>query len=289
MGMPSPAEPAAPALVSVHGGHSGEFCSHARDRLEDVIAAYAQRGFAWVAITEHMPAWRDALVPAEERAAGLDAEAMAERFRRYFARARELEVAWSDRLRVFVGFESEADAGALEAAEAWTRELRPDCVVGSVHSVHDIPIDVSPALFERAVVRAGGLEALYCAYFDLQYEMLERLRPAVVGHFDLVRLLDSGHRDRLALPSVRRRIERNLDCIASQRAILDVNLRAFAKGQSEPFPSRSVLALAHVRGVRVAPGDDSHGMDDVGRDYARGIRMLAELGFPTRWPVPGSD
>ena len=41
--------------VSVHGGHSGEFCHHAKDSLEAVVQAYVDAGFTWAGITEHMP------------------------------------------------------------------------------------------------------------------------------------------------------------------------------------------------------------------------------------------
>jgi hypothetical protein len=71
-------------LVSVHGGHSGDYCQHARDSLDDVVKAYHDRKFAWVGITEHMPPTRDSF-------------------------------------------------------------LYPDYILGSVHLVTDIPIDMNPS------------------------------------------------------------------------------------------------------------------------------------------------
>lgn len=59
-------------LVSVHGGHSGQFCSHAQNSLADIVDAYATKGFQWVGITEHMPAIREEFVPPEEREEGLE-------------------------------------------------------------------------------------------------------------------------------------------------------------------------------------------------------------------------
>ena len=41
--------------VSVHGGHSGQFCHHATDSLEEIIELYIAQGFPWVGITEHAP------------------------------------------------------------------------------------------------------------------------------------------------------------------------------------------------------------------------------------------
>lgn len=277
------------SLVSVHGGHSGEFCSHAHDRLDEVVHAYWARGFAWVGLTEHMPAAREDLLPPEERAAGLDAAATQERFRAYSARARELQREYAGRIQVLVGFESEAHSGYEDFMAAWVSELEPDYIVGSVHHVHDLVIDATPELYAECAELSGGLIGLYCDYFDLQYEMLDRLHPEVVGHLDLIRLLDPRYPEHLSLPEVWRRIERNLDRIAEQGTILDVNVRALSKGQPEPYPSRPILEAARRRGILVATGDDSHGVEGVGAHCEEGVRLLAEMGFDTDWPVPGVD
>ena len=273
-------------LVSVHGGHSGEFCSHAVDSLSDIVRAYRERGFAWVGITEHMPASSDAFVPTEEAAAGLDAEGTRQRCAAYFARARELQREYAGTLPVLVGLETEAHTGAFELVEELLEAFAPDYLVGSVHHVHDVLIDGPRELWEEAARIAGSAEALYCDYFDLQHELLVRLEPDVVGHFDLIRLADPDYPEHLARPEVRRRIERNLDVIAEQGAILDINVRALSKGQGEPYPSRPILLAARRRGISVAPGDDSHGVDSVGLHCETGIRLLEELGFDTTWRVP---
>jgi len=39
-------------LISLHGGHSGQFCSHAKDDLEDILLRYMDLGFTRVGITE---------------------------------------------------------------------------------------------------------------------------------------------------------------------------------------------------------------------------------------------
>ena len=75
--------------------------------------------------------------------------------------------------------------------------------------------------------------------------------------------------------------------MADQGAILDFNVRALAKGQPEPYPSRPILLGARDRGIAAVPSDDSHGVDSVGRDTEVGVRILEELGFDTRWRVPG--
>ena len=282
-------ESTASCLVSVHGGHSGQFCSHANDRLADIVAAYRSRGFAWVGITEHMSAGAESFVPAEEKAAGLDLAAMRKRFVDYFATARALQREFADSMPILVAFEAEAYSGYEAAVADLIAEHHPDYIVGSVHHVHDILIDGPLELYQQAAKRSGGLEALYCDYFDLQFEMLSKLEPQVVGHLDLIRLNDPDYPELLARPEVRARIERNLDAIAQQGAILDVNVRALAKGQPEPYPSRPILVAARERGIAVAPSDDSHGVDSVGQHTRAGVRLLEELGFDTCWPIPGVE
>jgi histidinol-phosphatase (PHP family) len=70
-------------------------------------------------------------------------------------------------------------------------------------------------------------------------------------------------------------------------AILDYNVRALAKGQPEPYVSQPILERASALGLRIAPGDDSHGVDGVGVGLDEGIRRLRSAGFGSDWPDPG--
>lgn len=275
-----------PQLVSVHGGHSGEFCSHARDTLEEVVDAYARKGFAWVGITEHMPAVSDELVPPEERAAGLDAQAMYDRFEEYIARCRELKARYADTLPIYVGFETEVCTGSVRFVKRLIERFAPDYLVGSVHHVSDVCIDSSPELYARVAKSCGGVDALYCLYFDHQRDLIESLKPSVIGHFDLIRLLDPDYRHRFARPAIQRRIVANLRKIAKLGLILDFNVRALAKGQHEPYVSRPILQEARSQGIALVPGDDSHGVESVGQHCKEGIALLQRLGFDTNWKRP---
>ena len=71
-----PAMPDTTQLISYHGGHSGEFCAHAQDQLEDVIRRYIELGFQTVGISEHMPPEEDRFVYDDEHLANLDIDKM---------------------------------------------------------------------------------------------------------------------------------------------------------------------------------------------------------------------
>ena len=200
-------------LVSVHGGHSGEFCHHAKDSLEDVVQGYIDRGFSWVGITEHMPAASDRFVYPDEREAGLDASALQRRFDEYFETCRRLKHKHRENIDILVGFESETSTGSEEFIRAVIDTHKPDYVVGSLHHVDDMEIDYTEERYRQAADRAGSLENLYCRYFDQQLEMIRSLKPAVVGHLDLVRIFDPDYSRRLNSPAVWERVQRNLAVI----------------------------------------------------------------------------
>lgn len=271
--------------VSVHGGHSGQYCHHARDTLEQVIEAYAAQGFAWVGITEHMPPADEGGRYPDEVRAGLQAGFLQRRFADYFAQCRELQARWRGTLEIFTAFETEAYGGAVAYVKDLVACLRPDYLVGSVHHVGGICIDYDEARWREAARACGGVEALYEEYFETQYALLRDLEPAVVGHFDLVRLFDPDYGARLASPRIAPLVRRNLEFMKREELILDFNLRGFDKG-AEPYPCAAVLRQALDLGIAVVPGDDSHGVASVGRHWERGVEVLRALGAPLRWKRP---
>ncbi|MGB5984765.1 MAG: histidinol-phosphatase [Desulfobacterales bacterium] len=277
-----------PQRVSIHGGHSGQFCTHAQDTLAEVIEAYIAQGFAWVGISEHMPPAHDDFRYPDEVAAGLSAAELYTRFESYMAAGRRLQARYRDQINIYIAMETEMYPGALELAEQIIAELKPDYVVGSVHHVAGFAFDFSAEIYHAARRALGSWEALYCRYFDHQYQLLSALRPRVVGHFDLIRIYDRDYPRHMALPAVQAAILRNLELIKDQGAILDFNLRALVRGAAEPYVSRPILELARNLGIPVVPGDDSHGVASVGKHLDEGMEILTEMGFDTNWVRPAA-
>ena len=275
-----------PTWVSVHGGHSREFCAHADDTLEHMIDAYIDQGYTWVGITEHMPPVSERFQYPDETALGLTVETMYQRFARYITLCRQYQAHYADRITIFVGFETETYSGAIPFVRDLQKAFSPDYIVGSVHHVADMPIDTGPADYQAAAKALGGMNALYLRYFDEQLAMIDALVPAVVGHFDLVRLFDADYDKRFRHPAIQERVRRNLERIRDLGLILDLNLAALAKGASEPYLTEPILVQARELGIPVVPGDDAHSIQAVGRHMDDGIARLLRLGFDTCWTRP---
>lgn len=273
----------APVPVSVHGGHSGQFCHHAKDTLEDIILRYIELGFPWVGITEHAPGISDDLLYPDQKAAGLTPEFLLRRFGLYMTECRRLQEKYRSQIRIFAAIESETYSGYREFMPYLLDTFTPDYVVGSVHFVDDMGFDYSREQYEQTAAAVGGTDALYLRYFDLQYEMIAFLKPAVVGHFDLIRIFDPDYKRRLAKPEIIARMRRNLELIKELGLVMDFNLRALLKGADEPYISRPILLMARELGIRIMPGDDSHGVANVGANMDRALAIHTELGFDTQW------
>lgn len=124
-----------------------------------------------------------------------------------------------------------------------------DFFVGSVHHVNTIPIDFDKQMYLRALESVGGTEEkLFEAYFDAQYEMLTRLRPAVVGHWDLIRLFSENPTRPLVEygPGVWNRVERNVNFVLSYRGLTELNSASFRKGWDEPYPRRDLAEVGVI-------------------------------------------
>ncbi|CRK27579.1 hypothetical protein BN1723_013984 [Verticillium longisporum] len=96
------------------------------------------------------------------------------------------------------------------------------------------------ALFEQELVD----DTIRVRYHVPEHEMLTALRPRVVGHFDLIRLLseDPG-RDVSAWAGVWQRIVRNLELVRSFDGLLECNSAALRKGLAEPYPNRLISEI----------------------------------------------
>lgn len=168
-------------------------------------------------------------------------------FEDYYHEAARLRDKYADRIGILIGMEID---WIRPSSEAIIRKLQQDhhfdFFVGSVHHVHEIPIDFSYELFLQAQSRSGGtIEKLYEDYFDIQYEMLEALKPPIVGHFDLIRLKsedpDAVFRDCAVAWT---KAMRNLDFIVGYGGIIELNSAALRKGLKEPYPNKEFCQVS---------------------------------------------
>lgn len=272
-----------------HHSHSGQFCKHAKSSLADVLKRAQELGFTHFHLSEHCPRARAEDLYPEEVDAGLDAQGLEHMFRAYVDEARRLQAAHAAHLKVLVGCETENIVsrqsidylcrvlnGRDHAPPSFVGAGTLDYMVGSVHHVGGVPIDFDDATYRRSLDAFRNSDAApytqhMLAYFDLQYEVMDRLRPEVIGHFDLFRLFEPDAPWFAAEDDVwREKLLRNIRFAVSYGALFEANSSAFRKGwHGETYPGQVALRLIRSAGGRIALSDDSHGTHQIALNYAR--------------------
>ncbi len=262
-------------MVSLHGGHSGEFCEHADGTLGEVIETAAASGLSIYGVAEHAPRPDSRFLYASERAKGYDVERLHREFEAYSRQSLKLQRCMSGALHVLRGFEAEVVPAAsyIESMLSLRSEHDFDFVVGSVHHVCEISIDESPESHRAAVASCNGLEAFMERYYRLVEEMIRGLRPEIVAHLDLPKLHAPPAAD-LCTPRIRRAAAAAIEAAKAHDCILDLNTAGWRKGLPDPYPSPWLVRLASEIGVDFCFGDDSHGPSQVGWGLARARQYL---------------
>ncbi|UKZ82527.1 hypothetical protein TrVFT333_010316 [Trichoderma virens FT-333] len=246
--------------------HSGQFCpGHAVDQLEDIILHAISLGYKTIGLTEHMPRYEERDLYPEELS---DPQASLQ----------ALPPATNPTSSKPAAYNKNTPPKSTSSSPSKQNSSAP-------HTQPSIPIDYDKATYAAAVVAAGGSEErLYEDYYDLQYEMLQALKPRIVGHFDLIRLMseDPG-RDVRQWPGVWQKIRRNLEYAAQIGAWLECNSAALRKGLDEPYPGRIISEEWLQLGGKFTMSDDSHGIAQVATNYSRALSFLESLGVEQVW------
>ncbi|KAF7323797.1 Histidinol-phosphatase [Mycena kentingensis (nom. inval.)] len=268
-----------------HHSHSGQFCKHAQGTLEDVVKEAIQQGFEVFGLTEHVPRYRSQDLYPEEADLGLDQ--LLSQFEKYLDEAHRLKALYADQIKLLVGLETEyISAVDLSGADALLQQHtgRIEYLVGSVHHVNEIPIDFDEPTFRKAESSLGSTANFLAAYFDAQFQLLQRLHPEVVGHFDLCRLYTPGLRF-ADYPEAFELAKRNILYAIDYGALFEVNAAALRKNWDTPYPGDDILEFILANNGRVTLSDDSHGPHAVGLNYARVPPYLVRMGVTELWKL----
>lgn len=279
--------------------HSGQFCpGHAKDELEDVVKYAISIGYKTMGLTEHMPrTGLEDLYPEEMDDPEQSLRVLMPRHEQYMLEAQRLQAKYADQIHILIGFEGEFIRPGVYSSLVRELATHPavDYFIGSLHHTCGIPIDFDKEFYAKARNAAGGSEeSMYAKYYDEQYAMLTALKPRVVGHFDLVRLLseDPGRNVKATWTekvsdgsgeTVWEKVVRNLKVIQGQGGWLECNSSALRKGLAEPYPARPIAEEWLKMGGKFTMSDDSHGIAQVATNYSRALDYLEGLGVTEVW------
>ena len=164
-------------------------------------------------------------------------------FQDFVQEARRLQEKYKDMICLIVGLETEViREDSFDRIRKLKKDLKLDYMVGSVHHVDGIPTDCSRELFAKAENQTGGTEQVMCRYFDLQYKLMEELKPEVIGHFDVIRLYRA---DFEITDLIWEKIVRTIDFGISYGASFVINTSGASprKNLKYPYPHTRILQV----------------------------------------------
>ena len=268
--------------------HSGQFCKHASDTLEQMVHAAIEAGYCYIGLSEHMPRYSDDLLYPEEIESGVCCQDLVRTFDDYVREARRLQrqSRISGQISTLVGMETELTSRStaqwqLENISELRENYDLDYVVGSVHHLNGIPIDFNREMWIDALNSVTGTQytlecldnfetskdgnneefiedvnVMYREYFDMQHLLIKHVEPEVIAHFDLIRKYAPPFLP--ILPSTLDCIKRNIELVNSYGALIELNTRRMP---TMMHPMSDILPLMNDSKITIS--DDAHSCRDI--------------------------
>ncbi len=160
-----------------------------------------------------------------------------------------------------------------------------DFIIGAVHfSNEGIPYDESKKTTDKLIKLRGGLEYFWAAYIEEMIEMIDASWDMihVIGHIDLPKIYAPFPEPLKDLENsshfLARRMRILLEMISDYNFAIDLNLSGLQKGCGV-FPDSNILKRAKKLGIPIAIGTDTHYIEELGKNYDRGIEIAKKAGY----------
>ncbi len=244
------------------------FCDGRSTAREMACSAY-KKGFVSLGFTSHAPQTFDpahCLDPAREE--------------EYKAEIRGIRDEYHGRMAVYLGIERDL----LSVADP--RDY--DYFIAAVHYFTGpdgsfFAVDGPPGDLKRYVDECCGRDGLEMArrYFSLLRDYVTEERPAVIGHFDLVRYNNSRlHLYEEDSEAYRATALEALRAMRETDALLEVNTGGMARGYlDDPYPAPFLLRAWREWNGEVTVSSDCHDATLIEAGYDKAEELLLSLGF----------
>lgn len=251
------------------------FCD-GKTSIREMIAHAEETGFVSLGFSGHAAQGFD-----------WDYSMNADRQKAYFQLLRAIQTEdVPSRPKIWAGLELDALADETLRQEAYRQA---DYIIGSVHYLpregEATPVAVDgPAerlgRYVDTVLHGDGLE-LARQYYAIVAQSLLRDKPAIIGHFDLVR----KHAAALRLfdetdPRYRRIALNALEQAFPCGAVLEVNTGGMARGYlSTPYPTMDLLCAWREMGGHITLTSDCHDARYLDYAFDTALNLIRKVGF----------
>ncbi len=244
--------------------HTHTVFSDGKNTAEEMVRSAVSRGLLSFGISDHSFTQFDKSYCMQE-----------ERIGEYIAEINRLKEKYAGQIQLYLGIE--LDAGA----ELFERE-KYDYIIADSHYVKTsdgfFGIDESKELFSDIAKKYFGGDTVRLAveYFDGYVKGIEKHRPDILGHIDLVQ--------KFSLVDARDARYRNAALSALVASleiskIVELNTGALSRGYRAIYPSRELLGEIKAHGGKIILSSDSHSAQNIAFAFEAALELVRSAGI----------
>jgi histidinol-phosphatase (PHP family) len=169
------------------------------------------------------------------------------------------------------GLEMDYVPGAEDGIARFLERYPWDFVLGSVHFIDDVGIDLQD---HRERAAALGRRIVWDRYFETSRMAVESGLFDVLTHPDLPKIFGEP-----AEHSLTEEFWRTAQALKARDMAIECNTAGLRKPVREIYPVREYLVAARAAGVPVSIGSDAHEPENVGVDFDAAVSLLRSVGY----------
>lgn len=196
----------------------------------------------------------------------------------YIAEINRLKKVYKGKIQIYLGAEEEMFSIVDRSCFDYT--------IGSSHYFYKngtyYPIDSSYEYFKKCLeIFDYDVVNLAETYYQNFVGYIQKRRPDIIGHFDLITKFDEVDGQRFSdNESYLRIAEKYTKEALKSDCIFEVNTGAISKGyKSLPYPSENLLYVIRKSGGKVTISSDSHKVETLDFKFNEMKEMLLDIGF----------
>ncbi len=205
----------------------------------------------------------------------------------YIAEITALKEKYRGKIEIYLGVE--------EDSYSLCNRNRFDYIIGSSHYLHTgdeyIPVDSGVKYLTECIEKNGGTVAFAEAYYSAFCEYIERRKPDIIGHFDLMTKYDEQGTPFFSGDEAYNAVaEKYIERALKSECFFEVNTGAMARGlRTMPYPSERLLHIIKENGGGIVLSSDCHLAENLDFAFTETREFLRDVGFEYIYMLLGGE
>lgn len=260
--------------------HSHSTFCDGKNTLEEMALSAIERGMQYFGFSAHSPVpfKNDFGLPTSE----ID---------NYLEETKRLKKKYEDKIKLFTSMEFDYIPKISEDIRERAEKYNLDYIISSIHLVSSENglwfIDGSKQeSYDKGLIECfgGDIKKAVKAFYSQTNEMISKINPNILGHFDKVKMHNKDRYFKEDEPWYRDLVMESIDLMKQNNTICEINTRGLYKGRSNDyFPQTPWIKALAQKQVRVTISTDCHKADEVDKLFVECSNHLKDCGHKDIW------